>query len=226
MNAGFLSFQSGAGRFVSRLVVVLCAVFTGQGALAMAEDFPPNSPHALVQQVTEELITVIEEHRSGFGQDSRPFLAEIDAMLQDVVDFQWIARNVMGPHYQQASEAQVDRFARVFRISLVETYGQGLMNFSDESIDVVPPRDGQLDGRRVSVTQRIRSGGNTYPVVYSMGLNRDEEWKVLNVIINGINLGVTFRNQFQQAAQREQGDIDRVIDGWSPEVVIETDSEA
>ena len=37
---------------------------------------------------------------------------------------------------------------------------------------------------------------------------------MLNVVINGINLGKTFRNQFTQSAQRSGGDIDQVISGW------------
>lgn len=226
MSIASLYLKGGECRLGGWLTILFCAVFVGQSAWALAEDFPADSPHALVQRVAEELITVIEEHRPEFETNPRPFLTQVDDMLQDLVDFQWIARNVMGPYYQQSSEEQANRFAQTFRTSLVETYGQGLMNFSDESVEVVPPKGEQEDARRVSVTQRIRSGGNVYPIVYSMGLNRDQEWKVLNVIINGINLGVTFRNQFQQAAQREQGDIDRVINGWSPEVVIEADAEA
>jgi phospholipid transport system substrate-binding protein len=34
------------------------------------------------------------------------------------------------------------------------------------------------------------------------------------VVINGINLGKTFRNQFVQSAQRSGGNIDKVISGW------------
>lgn len=226
MSATYPFFPGGLRRLGGALWL-LCLLVLGQSAMVTAEEFPEGSAHALVQEVTDDLIATIEAHRAGFEQDPHPFLTTVDDMMQDMVDFPWIVRNVMGPYHQQADEAQVERFAEVFRSSLIETYGHGLMNFSDEAIDVVPPRDDQAaDVRRVSVTQRIRSGGNVYPIVYSMALNRDGEWKVLNVIINGINLGVTFRNQFQQAAQREQGDLDRVISGWSPEVNVDVANDA
>ena len=35
-----------------------------------------------------------------------------------------------------------------------------------------------------------------------------------NVIINGINLGKLFRDQFAEAMQRNAQDLDRVIDNW------------
>lgn len=214
-------------RLGSSVWLLLCLLVMGLGSTAAAEAFPEGSAHALVQSVTDDLIETIESHRGEFETNPAPFLATVDDMMQDVVDFPWIVRNVMGPYHQQAEASQVERFARVFRSSLIETYGHGLMNFSDETIEVVPPREDQaVDARRVSVTQRIRAGGNVYPIVYSMAQNREGEWKMLNVIINGINLGVTFRNQFQQAAQREQGDLDRVISGWSPEVNVDIDNGA
>lgn len=226
MSATHPFFPGGAGRLGGSLWLLFLLV-AGLSVKAAAEEFPAGSAHALVQSVTDDLISTIDTHRGEFGQNPAPFLATVDDMMKDVVDFAWIVRNVMGPYHQQAEDTQVERFAEVFRSSLIETYGHGLMNFSDEAIEVVPPHaDLDADARRVSVTQRIRSGGNIYPIVYSMGRNREGEWKVLNVIINGINLGVTFRNQFQQAAQREQGDLDRVISGWSPEVNVDIDSDA
>ena len=48
-----------------------------------------------------------------------------------------------------------------------------------------------------------------------MARKKTGEWMVVNVVINGINLGKTFRNQFVQSAQRSGGNIDQVISGWS-----------
>jgi phospholipid transport system substrate-binding protein len=44
------------------------------------------------------------------------------------------------------------------------------------------------------------------------------EWKVRNVIINGINIGKLFRDQFADAMQQNLGDLDKTINGWAGEV--------
>ena len=44
------------------------------------------------------------------------------------------------------------------------------------------------------------------------------EWKVRNVIINGINVGKLFRDQFADAMQRNGNDLDKTINGWAGEV--------
>ena len=40
------------------------------------------------------------------------------------------------------------------------------------------------------------------------------KWMMRNVIINGINVGKLFRDQFAEAMQRNAQDLDRVIDSW------------
>ena len=43
----------------------------------------------------------------------------------------------------------------------------------------------------------------------------DGQWRMRNVILDEINLGKVYRNQFAAAAVKYKGDIDQVIDNWS-----------
>lgn len=175
-------------------------------------------PHALVESMTSDLLTQLGDYREGVEENPEPFFQFLETRLDSVIDFPWIARNVMGPYRKRASNEQLERFSQVFRRGLVETYGRGLLTYSDEKIEVLPPAE-PIDGkRRVRVKQEIHGETQVYPVSYTMGLNRNNEWKITNVIINGINIGKTFRNQFVQSAQKHGGDLDKVIDGWASEV--------
>ena len=181
-----------------------------------------HSPFLLVEDITAKILNKIEAHRALVEASSsevekealmNAFFTDVEAIMASAVDFDWIARNVMGPYGKQATKAQRELFARTFRDGLVETYGRGLLSYRDQQIVVLPGAD--YEGKRkVSVQQEIRSVDGNYPLEYSMGLSKSGQWKVINVIINGINLGKTFRNQFVQAAQKNGGDIDAVIAGW------------
>ena len=52
------------------------------------------------------------------------------------------------------------------------------------------------------------------------------DWRVRNVIVNGINLGLTYRNQFAEALRSpaNKGDIDKVIAGWTTAQVVPRDA--
>jgi len=86
------------------------------------------------------------------------------------------------------------------------------LSYSSEKIELLPAEE-IGDKRKVTVHQQIVGVDATYPLDYTMGL-KNGQWKVINVIINGINLGKTFRGQFTQSSQKNDGDIDKVIASW------------
>ncbi len=181
------------------------------------------SPYALIEDITAQVLAKIASHRSKIEagetdaeQESylNCFFDEIDVTLANVIDFDWIARNVMGPYGRSATAVQRAAFAETFRTGLVETYGRGLLSYGDQEIVVLPGAEDYAQKRKISVRQEIRGADGNYPLEYSMGLGKSGEWRIINVIINGINLGKTFRNQFVQAAQKNGGDVDAVIASW------------
>jgi phospholipid transport system substrate-binding protein len=119
---------------------------------------------------------------------------------------------------------QLDRFTEVMRLSLVRTYSKGLLAFGGSRIEVVQPVSDVSGESRVSVRQLIYSENpEPYVMLYQMGLNKTGSWKLRNVIIESVNLGEIYRNQFQAAARKQNGDLDSVIDSWiTVEVEVET----
>ena len=173
-------------------------------------------PHQRVERITASLMQLIDEYRDDYDVRSAEYFSDLSLLLDTHVDFRFIARGVMGPFYRRATETQVERFITVFRNGLVETYGRGLGSYNNQRIELLPYEPVNPQQRSVTVRQQITSEGTIYPLQYSMGKNRSTgEWQIINVIINGINLGKTFRTQFVQAANRNGGDIDAVIDGWT-----------
>lgn len=199
-----------------RSTIIALFLAAAGGVWAADVEVPKLTPHQVVESVTDQLIEAISVHRDTFAENPEPFFEALDGLLGEVIDFSWIAYRVMGSYGKQATAEQRTRFASAFRCELIETYGRGLVAYGDQSIVVLPPTDDINGQRRVTVTQEIRGDDGVFPLAYSMGLNKDGRWKVTNVVINGINLGKTFRNQFLQRAQKFDGNIDQIIDNWSP----------
>jgi len=179
-----------------------------------------NDPYQRVELITSSILALIDDYHDDYEQRSEQYFAELTALLDTHVNFAFISRGVMGPFASRADEQQVERFVAVFRAGLVETYGRGLISYNNLQIELLDHPSVAAGQRSVTVRQQIISDGTVYPLQYSMGQFRDSgDWQVINVVINGINLGKTFRTQFVQAANRNGGDIDAVIDSWA------TDSE-
>lgn len=174
------------------------------------------TPHQVVEDTSVRVMETLNANRELYQQDSDAFYTGINEIMEPVVDFQGIARSVMTVRYSRsATPEQMERFIETFKRSMVEFYGNALLEFDSGKIEVLPPaRGSQQTEERASVDMEVRANnGNVYPVTYTMS-NVDGQWKVRNVIVEGINIGLLFRDQFAQAMQTHRNDLDAVIDNW------------
>ena len=64
----------------------------------------------------------------------------------------------------------------------------------------------------------IITSTKVYPGTYSMYLDKESNWKVRNININGMNLAKIFRNQFYSLMEKKEEDIEKVIKSWATSV--------
>ena len=169
-----------------------------------------------VARTTAEVLKFIETSSAYANDDQELFFAQVETLIDPLIDFRRFARNVMGPHYKRASQAQRDAFAESFKRSLVRTYALALTEFRDGKVEVLPPRRPPRNPDTARVTQEISVGRASYQVVYDMR-RRDGAWRLNNMIIEGLNVGITFKEQFASALRDPNyaGDLGRVIAAWA-----------
>lgn len=175
----------------------------------------PIGPREVVVDVTQSLQQLVVNHDASKDPEGKLLLSEMQKVLDPVVDFGFIARIVMGDSAGQANKSQMQRFEQAFRVSLVSTYAKGMSGYVSSEM-IIPPLPAETQGQnRVAVRQEVRSGSAVQLIDYTMVKSRSTgEWKLINVVLNGINLGKTFRSQFAQALKEKNGDLDKVIDSW------------
>ena len=191
--------------------LLLLTIFIGNSFVIKAESI---SAHEHAARTHNNIILILQTKNALFEEDTELFIQEIGNAFSPIVDFQRIARNVMGKHYKVSTSAQRDRFSEAFRASLLNTYSKTLIEFKDEKIIVLPPKNKSITPNKVKVDIEIITSSKSYPGVYSMYLDKNNEWKIINIVVNGINLGLTFRSQFYSLMEKNNNDISVVIDKW------------
>ena len=186
------------------LATLLIAV-VGLLAGPVFADMENPAPEAVIQSSTAELISAIEEAKLYFDQDPDRFYDEVQGILDPVIDFTAFSRGVMAVHYKRANEDQRDRFVTNFRGALVRTYGKALLEFDNEKIEVM------ADERQSSKPDR-----RNVRMEVTMRYSDENGWRIRNIIVNGINIGLTYRNQFGSAMNNS--DLDTVINTWAETV--------
>lgn len=210
-------------RFARVAMIALLWLAGAAGAAALA-------PDQLVTQTTERVITLAKDAKAYYEKDPQRLHQQVDAVMRDVVDFDGFARGVMGTYASEqkfkalktdaeraAFQARIAKFTEIFRRGLIETYAKGLLKFNGQRIETVAGRS-SVNGSNATVVQNIYGNADKpYVIQYSLRQDGGGDWKLRNVIIEGVNLGQTYRNQFASAAEQYGGDLDRVVANWRVE---------
>ena len=167
-----------------------------------------------VEKIHEDIVAVIIAKQGQYEEDPEEFIKAISLSLQPLVDFKRISRNVMGKYYKDANKTQIEKFNKVFKSTLLNSYSKTLAEFKDERIIVSKETKKSSKGNREKVFLQILTSTKVYPATYDMYLNDRGQWKLIIIVINGVNLGLTFRNQFYSLMKSESNDIDLVIEKW------------
>lgn len=178
-------------------------------------------PKELIEDTTNRVLQILEKHKSRQNVEvSKPMAREMLQALEPAVNFGAIARGIMGKHRKAATEEQKKRFTRVLKNTLAQLYIESLDEFSIRNVEVLdlPPDFNAQTATKASVRMRATTAdGATYVLNYSMRRNEDGSWEVRNIIADGVNLGLTYRSQFDDLMSRYQ-DIDKVIEVWPEEI--------
>ena len=142
----------------------------------------------------------------------------ISEQFAPLINDRTVALRVMGRFARQATEAERDRFTDRLELSLVDAYARGLAAYGGEQL-VLPEQGVILKPGRALVEARLESRSrDVLPIQFALGFDKQKGWMVENVVIAGINLGLTLRNQFADLV-KSAGSVSGAIDSWSFESV-------
>ena len=142
----------------------------------------------------------------------------ISEQFAPLINDRTVALRVMGRFARQATEAERDRFTDRLELSLVDAYARGLAAYGGEQL-VLPEQGVILKPGRAMVEARLESRSrDVLPIQFALGFDKQKGWMVENVVIAGINLGLTLRNQFADLV-KSAGSVSGAIDSWSFESV-------
>ena len=208
------------------LALILFMLLLPRGAVAKESSAQPALPDQVIREVTEQVMHVVSEANTYFDEEPERYYREIDAALAALVDWRGFATAVMGDYYSRGRsmdsagrtnlKRQRDEFAETLREGLIRSYAKGLLAFGGAKMEVQGVEASPQSARIASVTQLVYGEADrVYTIRYQMGQYKDGAWRLRNLIIETINLGEIYRNQFSALAKEANDDLDLVISRWN-----------
>ena len=181
------------------------------GSLYILSD---EDPYIFIDENAQKMVRVLIEDSSLFETDRALYENKIKEIFEPMIDFRRVAASVMGKkYYLLATKEERAEFVLIFRDSLLDTYAETLAQWGDSTITTEFPKNKDELSKNVEVKQTLDTGTSKYPISYKLRKNK-EGWKIVNIIINGVNLGLTFRNQFQALAVSHNENISDTLSNW------------
>lgn len=167
------------------------------------------SPDSVVRATSEDVLRQVAEDKDLRSGNTTKLIELIETKILPHFDVAKMTRLAVGKNWPRATSEQQRELVKQFQTLLVRSYGAAYSAYRQVKVEVSPLKlaGGETD---VTVKSKILLPGGAPPVSVDYAMNpTDSGWKVYNVVVEGVSLVTTYRNDF--AAQIEQGGIDGLI---------------
>jgi len=169
------------------LAALLLGLVLGAGAHAQQDD-----PAEVVKKAADTLAERMEGRREELQNDPEQLYELIDDILLPRFDRRYSARLVLGRHARDASDEQVERFIQAFYDNLLQRYADGVLEYDQDNVEILPWRGSPDDKRTMVRTFVTLDDGTRVPVNYAL-VKRSDGWKMFDVNVEGISYVRNFR---------------------------------
>lgn len=155
------------------------------------------TPDQLVKKTADDVIEVIKSDKDIQAGNQQKIFALAEEKILPNFDFEKVSRLVLGKNWTNATPEQRVAFQAEFKTLLLRTYATALSKYKNQTIEFKPFRmEPSADSATVK-TAIQQSGGDPIAVDYTLG-KKGEDWKVFDIVIEGVSLVTNYRSQFAQ----------------------------
>lgn len=174
------------------------------------------APHAPARAASEvaAVVTDFGDHMLQMLSDPQISAAErqkrFGALLDKDFDFARIGRFVLGRYWQTATDQEKQEFAPIFRDYVVQSYSVRFGEFTGASFKVTGERAESPTSAIVSTSVMQRDNPTPAKVDWRVATDASSP-KITEVIVDGISMSLTHRQEFASLIERSGGGVSGLI---------------
>jgi phospholipid transport system substrate-binding protein len=120
---------------------------------------------------------------------------KVEAIADEMFDYVALSRLTLGRNWRKFNGDQKKEFVQLYRSILEKAYLDRILAYTDEKVTF--GKETMLSKKKAEVQTHIITKSVEIPIYYRVYL-KDGEWKVYDIIIEGISLVKNYRTQFRE----------------------------
>ena len=148
---------------------------------------------------TDSMKTTIDEVLRIVGEDElkQPGKAEerrqmLERAVGSRFDYQEMSRRALGAPWNGLSDPEKQEFVGLFRTLLMNSYADKIETYSGDGVQYLNER---TEKEFAEVRTKVLTGKTEIPLDYRL-INKANDWRVYDVVVDGVSLVNNYRGQF------------------------------
>lgn len=130
------------------------------------------------------------------GESGKKVKAQrIEAAAENLFDFVELSKRTLGVNWNKLNPEQRKEFVQLFKTILKDAYVEKITAYTNEQVNFT--KEVPLSETTVEVQSGVVTKSGQVPIYYRV-IKKDNEWKVYDVVIEGVSLISNYRTQFQE----------------------------
>ena len=155
---------------------------------------------AVEAQINKMLAKMQQPAFKELSKDAK--LTEIRQVINEIFDYKELSRRTLGREWKKFKPEQQTEFIDLFSKLLENVYADRILAYTHEKIEF--GKETELKKGRVEVESYIITLDNTkVPLFYRMS-NKSGQWRVYDVVIEGVSMIKNYRGQFRQILSKKK----------------------
>ncbi len=173
----------------------------GGGRVSIADD--AMSADQFVRVFAAQILEVIGDR----SQPEAERMRRVEVVAADRFDLDRIAKIALGRYWKTAPDAERQEFSALFKAYVLTSYGRRFDEFAQRRLRVVTSTPAGDD----TMVESYVEGGST-PIRLDWRLTPSADgWRILDLMVEGVSLVLTYRNEFAALIERGGGQLQGLI---------------
>ncbi|MGD2187051.1 MAG: ABC transporter substrate-binding protein [Desulfobacterales bacterium] len=178
------------------LSLILLAVFL----ISPLHVFADGAKATVEAQIEKILAKMKEPAFKELQRDAK--LAEIRKIINEIFDYKQLSRRTLGREWRKFKPEQQTEFIDLFSKLLENVYADRVLAYTHEKIEF--GKETELKKGRVEVESYIITLDNKKVPLFYRTSNKTGQWKVYDVVIEGVSMIKNYRGQFRQILSQKK----------------------
>jgi len=147
-----------------------------------------------MKSTIDEVLKIIQDKelkQPGRAEERRQRLEQV---VGDRFDYQEMSRRALGASWNTLTDKDKQEFVALFKTLLTNTYSDKVESYTGDGVQYINER---TEKDYAEVRTKVLTGKTEIPLDYRL-LNKGAEWRVYDVVVDGVSLVSNYRGQFSK----------------------------